>query len=108
MMEIEKCFEILELRPGASPEEIRAAYRDAVAVWHPDRFANNPRLKRKAEEKLKEINEAYEILISTESLNGSTARCEGQKEINVEKIAEVGTRLFLHACHFVAKKIKAL
>jgi hypothetical protein len=31
-------------------------------VWHPDRFAGNDRLREKAEEKLKEINQAYEKL----------------------------------------------
>ena len=54
-------FEILELRPGATPEEVKAAYRDLAKVWHPDRFReDSPRLKAKAAEKLAEINEAYE------------------------------------------------
>jgi curved DNA-binding protein CbpA len=33
-------------------------------VWHPDRFVGNPRLQKKAEEKLKEINAAYEYIKS--------------------------------------------
>jgi hypothetical protein len=33
-----------------------------VQVWHPDRFATNPRLQKMAQEKLCEINEAYEKL----------------------------------------------
>jgi curved DNA-binding protein CbpA len=33
-------------------------------VWHPDRFVGNPRLQKKAEEKLKEINAAYEYIES--------------------------------------------
>jgi len=35
-----------------------------VNIWHPDRFSSNPRLKQKAENKLKEINEAYEAMQS--------------------------------------------
>ena len=40
-------------------DEAREAYIDMIRVWHPDRFTHNPRLRRKAEEKLKEINIAY-------------------------------------------------
>jgi len=61
---IAQCMEILGLRPGASQEEATQAYRDMVNVWHPDRFANNRRLQRKAEEKIKEINAAYEYVRS--------------------------------------------
>jgi DnaJ-domain-containing protein 1 len=58
-LELDRCFKVLELRPGASEEEVNQAYRDLANVWHPDRFANNRRLQKKAEEKLKEINAAY-------------------------------------------------
>jgi len=61
-MDIEQCFEILELDRNASPDEIKQAYKDTVNVWHPDRFSSNPRLKQKAEEKLKEVNVAYDTL----------------------------------------------
>ena len=60
----DRFYELLGVRPGASRQELKAAYRDLTKVWHPDRFAHDPRLQQKAEEKLKEINEAYEHLIS--------------------------------------------
>jgi len=62
MNDMDKYYRLLGLNPGASEEEIREAYKDLVKVWHPDRFSNDPRLKEKANEKLKEINSAYEIL----------------------------------------------
>ena len=52
----------LEVEPGASLEEIRQAYRDQTRVWHPDRFPNDIRLQKKAEEKLRQINLAYQRL----------------------------------------------
>jgi TonB family protein len=52
----------LEVEPGASLEEIRQAYRDQTKIWHPDRFSNDIRLQRKAEEKIKQINLAYQRL----------------------------------------------
>lgn len=56
---IQQCFKILNIAPGASITEASRAYKNIVKVWHPDRFNNNPALKKKAEEKLKEINAAY-------------------------------------------------
>jgi hypothetical protein len=52
------------VKPGVSSGELKAAHRDLAKVWHPDRFVHDPRLQEKAQEKLKEINEAYELLIS--------------------------------------------
>jgi len=61
---IDRCIEILRLKPGASQEEVTQAYKDLVNVWHPDRFANNQRLQKRAEQKLKEINAAYDYIRS--------------------------------------------
>ncbi len=58
------CYEVLGVTPQVAPQELKAAYRDLAKVWHPDRFAHDPRLQQKAQEKLKEINEAYELLSS--------------------------------------------
>ena len=63
-MDIQQCFKILEIDRDASPDEAKQAYKDLVNIWHPDRFSRNPRLKQKAEEKLKEVNIAYETLKS--------------------------------------------
>jgi tetratricopeptide (TPR) repeat protein len=63
-MDIESCFKILELDSEASVAEINSAYKDLVSVWHPDRFAANPRLRKKAEGKLKEINLAHEQILA--------------------------------------------
>ena len=52
----------LEIEPGASLEEVRQAYLDQTKIWHPDRFSNDIRLQKKAEEKLKQINLAYQRL----------------------------------------------
>lgn len=60
----ESYYEALGLTPGASAREVKDAYRDLAKVWHPDRFAHDPRLQQKAQEKLKEINEAYKGLTS--------------------------------------------
>jgi hypothetical protein len=59
-----EALNLLALRPGATSMEIKEAYRDLVKVWHPDRFGSDPRLRRKAEDKLKEINKAYLVLQS--------------------------------------------
>jgi hypothetical protein len=59
-----KYYELLGVAPGASVQELKTAHRDMAKVWHPDRFAHDPRLQQKAQDKLKQINEAYDRLIS--------------------------------------------
>jgi tetratricopeptide (TPR) repeat protein len=77
-MDIQRYFDILELDSKASSDEVKQAYRDLVNVWHPDRFPGNPRLKQKAEEKLKEINEAYERALSFLSSEGESEKTTSQ------------------------------
>ena len=59
MSEKRDCYEILELAQGASPEEVKSAYRKKALKWHPDR---NPSSKQEAEGKFREATEAYAIL----------------------------------------------
>lgn len=54
-------YEVLGVPRNASKEEIRAAYRELVKKYHPDRYQGNP-LADLAKEKLQEINEAYDAL----------------------------------------------
>lgn len=46
-----------------SASEVREAYRDAVQIWHPDRFEGNQRLRQRAEEQFKCIQVAYRELV---------------------------------------------
>ena len=62
--DLSKAYELLGVKPGVSIRELKAAHRDLAKVWHPDRFLHDPRLQEKAQEKLKEINEAYELISS--------------------------------------------
>ena len=52
-------YSVLGLQPNASEEEVKKAYRDLARKYHPDNYQNNP-LADLAEEKMKEINEAYD------------------------------------------------
>ena len=54
-------FAILEVSPRATQREIKEQYRFLLQAWHPDKFPT-PDQKGKAEERVKELNEAYAIL----------------------------------------------
>lgn len=52
-------YEVLGISKSANSEEIKKAYRKQALQWHPDRHTQD---KKVAEEKFKEINEAYQVL----------------------------------------------
>ncbi len=64
--DLRECYRILEVEPGATLDEVKRAYRELVKVWHPDRFTHDLNLQRKAQEKLKQINHAYERICAVE------------------------------------------
>jgi len=126
-MDINRCFEILELDPGASAEEAKQAYKDIADVWHPDRFSHNPRLRQKAERKLKEINVAYETVTSFISRKGDArgksgaapkpgtrangarkaeSRPETGTQDKTERAFETGTQILLEVCSYLYTKIR--
>lgn len=56
-------YAILGVPRNATKEDIKKAYRELVKKYHPDLNPNN---KKEAEEKFKEISEAYEVLMDDE------------------------------------------
>jgi len=61
MSEPKTPYEILGLVPGASPEEVKEAYIELAKAWHP-LFIDDEELRRVAEEKMEEIDAAYDAL----------------------------------------------
>ena len=52
-------YEVLGVDPSASMQEIRAAYVDLARRNHPDRHAGDDAARRRAEERMREINAAW-------------------------------------------------
>ncbi|MEM6328477.1 MAG: Hsp70 family protein [Bacteroidota bacterium] len=59
---LDASLQLLDLDRESSLEDAKKARRALAMVWHPDRFADNQDLRRRAEDKLKDINAAYETV----------------------------------------------
>lgn len=62
-------YEVLGVSENASQEEIKRAYKELAKKYHPDKYQNNP-LADLAEEKLREVNEAYDMLMKNGAAGG--------------------------------------
>ena len=72
-------YEVLEIAPGASAEEIKAAYHAMAKQWHPDRFTGEA--KPEAERRFRMLAEAFNMLKDTgrrEPSEGSGGRPEAR------------------------------
>jgi hypothetical protein len=71
-------LQALELKTGASTEEIHNSFEVLSKAWNPDRFQSDGALKAVAEEKLKAIAEAFSLLtrgsVQTERFHSQEAR----------------------------------
>ena len=75
---IKDYFEILQISPAASDEVIKAAYKSLVKKYHPD---NGKKEEFDAEEKMKAINEAYEILTDPDKRKAYLAQRNFRNEV---------------------------
>lgn len=69
---MDKYYNILDLKPGCSQEEIKKAYKKMAIKYHPDK-QNDKSSEEKAiaEAKFKEIAEAYDMLMNPEKINNN-------------------------------------
>lgn len=71
-------YKVLDVSPNATNEEIKKAYRELSRKYHPDSYVNNP-LSDLAEEKFKEVQEAYDqIMRERENGFGGSAYSSSQ------------------------------
>lgn len=63
-------YKVLGVSPSDSDETIKKAYRELAKKYHPDKYTDNPTAAELANEKMKEINSAYDEIISMRK-NGS-------------------------------------
>ena len=54
-------YQVLGIPSTATDEEVKKAYRNLARKYHPDNYHDNP-LEDLAQERMKEINEAYETI----------------------------------------------
>lgn len=77
-------YEILGIKPNATQAEIKSAYRTLIKQYHPDQYGDNP-LRELAEEKMREINGAYDTLTkgsSNSSYSNSTGSSSDSYALN--------------------------
>ncbi len=64
-------YKVLGIQPTATDDEVKKAYRTLAKKYHPDNYQNNP-LADLAQEKMKEINEAYDTITKQRASGGSS------------------------------------
>ena len=65
VMKQDQYWRTLGLEPDASFDEVQTAYKELMQIWHPDKFPHSEKLRERAEEQAKKINEAFYELEST-------------------------------------------
>lgn len=59
----DEALSVLGLERDATREEISAAYRELAQMLHPDKYGSNKKLRARAEQQMRSINEARDILL---------------------------------------------
>lgn len=63
-------YQVLGISPNATDDEVKRAYKELSRKYHPDAYVNNP-LADLAEDKFKEIQEAYTQIMNMRAGGGS-------------------------------------
>ena len=73
-------YKVLGVTPQTSDDDVKRAYRELARKYHPDNYINNP-LADLAEARMKEINEAYDMIMNERAGNtaGGASSAGGQQ-----------------------------
>ncbi len=64
-------YEVLGVTQNASDDQIKSAYRELAKKYHPDNYPTSP-LKEVAEEKMAEINSAFDTIMNERKISGAS------------------------------------
>ena len=81
-------YKVLGVSRGATDDEVKKAYRELARKYHPDNYAGNP-LADLVEEKMKEINEAYDQIQKERASGGGTGSTQGGYSSGASSYAHV-------------------
>ena len=81
-------YEILGVSRNDSDEKIKTAYRELAKKYHPDNYADNP-LSDLADEKMKEINEAYDSIMNERKGGSSSGDTGGYSAYQNQSFSEI-------------------
>lgn len=66
-------YNVLGVSENSTDEEVKKAYRDLAKKYHPDNYKDNP-LADLASEKMRSINEAYDMIVKNKNTSNNTGR----------------------------------
>ena len=85
-----EALRLLGLDDDATLDEIKTAYKETAQILHPDKFAGNRKLQKRAEEQFKNLQEAYDVL--SRGGSGSKARSSAQSSSR-SRVVELESKL---------------
>ena len=71
-------YKVLGVTPQTSDDDVKRAYRELARKYHPDNYINNP-LADLAEARMKEINEAYDMIMNGRASGAGAGQAGGQQ-----------------------------
>lgn len=81
-MNVETAHHILNIGRITDLDHLHHAYRRQVKRWHPDQFIHDPAIHSLSEERLKEINQAYDVLKKAFSHQRATRKIHDKNKTN--------------------------
>lgn len=94
-------YEVLGISPNATNDEVKKAYRELSRKYHPDSYVDNP-LSELAEEKFKEVQEAYEQIMKQREggYSGGQSTSSSTQSSSQEQVHFQAVRNYINARRF--------